>query len=375
MKNSLIPVSTLLLFGALTATASAQFFPNQSGDKTRVQLGGNAGQAGPSGDFAPAPSDANTPLGAALEAYPYPVAPKFIEFEEQGQLVRMFYMDAAAGVTGGLAPYSPRPMAMPAVVLLHGKNFGGAYFEGPMRALVAAGYRVIVPDQIGFGKSSKPDIAYSFDMLARNTARLLDTLGIQRATIVGHSMGGMLATRFAVLYPERVTKLVLENPIGLEDYSQSIPAQSLDTLYKAELADTDPAKITAFYKNYFVNWKPEYQKLADVKARQALGGEWPRVAKASALTYQMIYQQPVVSQFPNIQAPTLLIIGQADRTVVGKPYAPPEALKTLGNYPALGQRTAAAIPGAKLAPLEGVGHIPHLEAADKFNSLLLEFLR
>ena len=212
-------------------------------------------------------------------------------------------------------------------------------------------------------------------MLAQNTAKLLDTLGVQRAAFVGHSMGGMLATRFALLYPERVTKLVLENPIGLEDYSKSIPAQSLDTLYKAELADTDPAKINAFYRNYFVTWKPEYQRLADVKARQALGGEWPRVAKASALTFQMIYEQPVVPQFPNVQVPTLLIIGQEDRTVVGKAYASPDVAKTLGNYPELGKSAAAAIPGAKLAALARIGHIPHLEAADRFNSLLLEFLR
>lgn len=360
---------------AFASSANAQFFPNQTGNATRVPLGGTQPQPASERGEAPTLPDNTSPLGAALEGYPYPVAPKFIELEVQGQRVRMFYMDAAAGVTGGLAPYSPRPMAMPAVVLLHGKNFGGYYFEGPMRALVAAGYRVIVPDQVGFGKSSKPDINYSFDLLAQNTAKLLDTLGVRQAAFVGHSMGGMLATRFAVLYPERVTKLVLENPIGLEDYSKSIPAQTLDTVYNAELADTDPAKITAFYRNYFVNWKPEYQRLADVKARQALGGEWPRVAKASALTYQMIYEQPVVGQFPNVQVPTLLIIGQEDRTVVGKAYASPEVARTLGNYPELGKRAAAAIPGAKLAALAGIGHIPHLEAADKFNSLLLEFLR
>lgn len=374
MKNLLTFAPTLGVLGALAIPASAQFFPN-SGNGARVPLGGTQPQRNTEQVAVSPETDRTSPLGAALEGYPYPVAPKFIELEVQNQRVRMFYMDAAAGVTGGLAPYSPRPMTMPVVVLLHGKNFGGAYFEGPMRALVAAGYRVIVPDQIGFGKSSKPDINYSFDLLAQNTVQLLDTLGVRQTAVVGHSMGGMLATRFATLYPERVTKLILENPIGLEDYSQSIPAQSLDTVYKAELADTDPAKINNFYRNYFVTWKPEYQRLADVKARQALGGEWPRVAKASALTYQMIYEQPVVNLFPKVQVPTLLIIGQEDRTVVGKNYASPEIAKTLGNYPELGKRTAAAIPGAKLAPLAAIGHIPHIEAAEKFNSLLLEFLR
>jgi len=334
------------LICALTATASAQ--------------------------VAPAPLQ---PLGAALENLDYPVAPKFIELEIENQRVRMFYMDAASGTVGGLAPFSPRPMTLPAVLLLHGKNFSGNYWEGPMRALVTAGYRVIVPDQISFGKSSKPDINYSFDLLAQNTARLLDELKIARVSVVGHSMGGMLAAKFALHYPNRVNKLVLENPIGLEDYSQVIPAQNLGTVYRNELADTDPTKIRAFYGRYFVTWKPEYEKLAAVKARQALGGEWPRVAKAAALTYQMIVEQPVVGQFPQLQVPTLLLIGQEDRTVVGKNYAAPDAAKNLGNYPLLGKSAARAIRGAKLAEFEGVGHIPHLEAPEKFNSTLLEFLK
>ena len=284
-------------------------------------------------------------------------------------------MDAASGTTGGMAPFSPRPMRSRVVLLLHGKNFGGNYWEQTMRALVTAGYRVVVPDQIGFGKSSKPEIAYSFDLLAQNTAKLLDSLQIERVSVVGHSMGGMLATKFALQFPGRVEKLILENPIGLEDYSRFIPAQSLETVYATELADTDISKIRAFYGRYFVAWQPEYEKLANVKARQALGGEWPRVAKAAALTYQMIVSQPIVAQFPSLQVPTLLVIGQQDRTVVGKNYASLEATKNAGNYPELGKKAARAISGAKLAEFEGVGHIPHLEAPEKWNSTLLEFLK
>jgi pimeloyl-ACP methyl ester carboxylesterase len=73
--------------------------------------------------------------------------------------------------------------------------------------------------------------------------------------------------------------------------------------------------------------------------------------------------------------PTLLIIGQEDRTVVGKNYASPDATKNLGNYPELGKSAARAIRGAKLAEFEKIGHIPHLETPEKFNSTLLEFLK
>ncbi|MFX4516588.1 alpha/beta fold hydrolase, partial [Acinetobacter baumannii] len=82
--------------------------------------------------------------------------------------------------------------------------------------LTAAGYRVLVPDQIGFGKSSKPQGDLHFDTLARNTMALLDHLGIAKADVVAHSLGGMLAVRIARAFPDRIAHLVLTAPIGLE---------------------------------------------------------------------------------------------------------------------------------------------------------------
>ena len=110
-----------------------------------------------------------------------------------------------------------------AVVLFHGKNFPGAYWQDTIRFLSQNGFRVVVPDQIGFGKSSKPDIHYSFHLLAAITKQLLDRLDLKQVAVSGHSMGGMLATRFALMYPETVTHLILEDPIGLEDYRVSCP--------------------------------------------------------------------------------------------------------------------------------------------------------
>ena len=91
------------------------------------------------------------------------------------------------------------------------------------RRLRPDGYRVVVPDQIGFGKSSKPLADLHFDELARNTASLLESLNIETVDVVAHSMGGMLATRFARSYPARVERMVLAAPIGLEDYRLYVP--------------------------------------------------------------------------------------------------------------------------------------------------------
>ena len=119
----------------------------------------------------------------------------------------MAYMDVAPAQPNGRT-----------VLLLHGRNFPSSYWAPVIKMLGEAGYRVVVPDQIGFGKSSKPQGELHFDTLARNTIALLDHLQIARADIVAHSLGGMLGVRLARAFPDRVNRLVLTAPIGLEDY-------------------------------------------------------------------------------------------------------------------------------------------------------------
>jgi pimeloyl-ACP methyl ester carboxylesterase len=305
------------------------------------------------------------PLSITLEGYDYPYPVQFLPLNIEGQDLRMAYMDVQpAGMGNGKT-----------VLLLHGKNFFGAYWKDTIATLTAEGYRVIVPDQIGFGKSSKPNLHYSFHLLASNTKKLVDSLGVQQLTVVGHSMGGMLATRFALMYPEMATRLVLENPIGLEDYRELVPYQPLEEAYKGELNATEQG-IRNYNKSYFVNWKPEYDAyFAAVALRVRLSGEYPRQALSAALTYQMIYEQPVCHEFSAVRARTLLVIGQSDRTVVGKARVPKELLPKAGQYPELGRKTARLIPQAQLVEIPNVGHIPHLEAKEKFHEALLGFLK
>ncbi|KUG07553.1 alpha/beta fold hydrolase [Solirubrum puertoriconensis] len=305
-------------------------------------------------------------LNATLEGYEYPYPVKYLPLRLEEQAVRMAYMDVSpTGKANGRT-----------VVLLHGKNFFGAYWRATVEALSKAGFRVVVPDQVGFGKSDKPNIHYSFHQLARNTKRLLDTLGVQRAAVVGHSMGGMLATRFALEYPSTTERLVLENPIGLEDYRRGVPFQSVDQATATELKATEES-IRKYHATYYPAGYPKaHDQWLLPLAAQTRHPDFPQVALASALTYDMIFQQPVAYEFDRIQVPTLLIIGQQDRTVVGKGLVKdPKVLVTLGQYPALGKRTAAQIKGSKLVELQKVGHIPHLEAPQQFHAALLGFLK
>ncbi|MGV3460748.1 MAG: alpha/beta fold hydrolase [Flavobacterium sp.] len=304
--------------------------------------------------------------GLMMENITYPFPVKYIDLKIQGQDVKMAYMD--------LHPAKPNGQT---VVLLHGKNFSGMYWEQTANDLAAEGYRVIMPDQVGFGKSSKPgNVQYTFQLLAQNTKALLSHLKIEKINLLGHSMGGMLATRFALMYPETVTKLILENPIGLEDWKTVVPYQSVDDWYAAELQQTynkmKQYQLTFYYDN---KWKPEYDKWLEPFAGWTKNKDYPVIAKASALTYDMIFTQPVVYEFANLKIPVLLIIGQRDRTALGKAKAQAAVQDKLGNYPQLGKDTAKKIPNATLAEIQNVGHLPHIEAYPQFIKPLKDFLK
>lgn len=304
----------------------------------------------------------SAPLDLRLSTWPYPYPVKEFKTSLQGQPASMMYMDVpAVGKQKG------------AVLLFHGKNFSSDYWAPTIAGLSQAGYRVIAPDQVGFGKSSKPDVAYHFDDLAANTQALLKSLKVNQVSVIANSMGGMVGVRFARLYPKTVQKLVLENPLGLEDYSKDIPPQQNDTLLKLEMAQTETS-YRNFLKTYFPTWQPAFEQFVEIYVRIQKGPDYPAYARASVLTYQMIAEKPVVNDLPQLKMPVLLVIGQKDRTVFGRRFAPPEAVKSLGNFPELGRKAQAAIPNAKLVPLDNVGHVPHVEVPDLFVKTVLEFL-
>lgn len=302
-------------------------------------------------------------LGVEMEGFPYPYPVEILPLTMEGQMVRMAYMDVApAGKPNGRN-----------ALLLHGRNFGGYYWENAIRFLSNAGYRVVVPDQIGFGKSSKPDIGLSFHALARNTRLLLDHLGIDRTAVIAHSMGGMVAVRFALMFPERVEKLILESPIGLEDYRLKVPYATNEELAREAAAMTRES-IDRFYRSYFVQWRSEFQVYADVQYRWSLGPEAERLHRTAAHTYQMAYEQPVVYELPLVRAKTLIVGGDADRSAIGRNRVAPEVRDTMGRFTELIPAPARTMPDATPAMLSNVGHIAHLETPEKFHAILFSFL-
>ena len=304
--------------------------------------------------------------GPELQGFDYPWPVRHFRFVSQGEAMDMAYMDVAPAAPNGHV-----------FVLLHGKNFCAATWQGSIAALSRAGYRVIAPDQIGFCKSSKPaHYQFSFQQLAGNTHALLHALGIGCATVMGHSTGGMLAIRYGLMYPAEVERLVLVDPIGLEDWkAKGVPWQSVDEWYRQELGTT-ATRIRAYERAtyYGGTWRPDYERWVQMLAGMYRGPGRDRVAWDSALLYDMIYTQPVFYEFEHLTMPVLLMIGDRDVSALGKNRAPPAVRATLGHYPVLGKQAAARMPHAQLVEFRDLGHAPQIQAPDLFHKALFEAL-
>jgi pimeloyl-ACP methyl ester carboxylesterase len=201
--------------------------------------------------------------------------------------------------------------------------------------------------------------------MALNSRKLLESLQIAKVTIVGHSMGGMLAARFAASFPDLTERAVIYDPIGLTDIRYESPWQGADAAYKAAMAETNDQRWQGFYANirrYFPSpgaWKPDYERYVRILYAPTLSGDWPRLAMVRAIYRQLTYLDPVVYDWAKIKVKTLVIGGEKDGT----------------DFPRLAKHIADTIPGAELVVLPNLGHVPHLEAPEVFYPPLLKFLK
>ncbi len=282
---------------------------------------------------------------------PYPFPVEYLPVELGGQDYRMAYMDVAptAAANGQT------------VVLFHGMNFYAAAFEVTIDALRREGFRVIAIDRLGFGRSSKPDIHYNLHMPARHTKMLLDHLGIDRAAIIGHSMGGMVATRFASTYPHVTTHVVMVNQIGLTDPRPGNEWTEPEAAYRQALG-TDYAGVLANHTRYYPRgWKPEYLSWVRVQYGLTLSGDWPRMARVRAAQRMILFEDPVVHEWQYIASKALVIGGADDRLV--------------DDYPARARHVAESLQNAELVIFPGVGHVPAFEIPDEYHAALVRFLK
>ena len=322
---------------------------------TRFHASLHAQEVSPAESSVEPPAEPPTDWEATAIDYsnvPYPHPVQYLTVRLMGRDHRMAYMDVApAAEANGRT-----------VVIFHGMNFFAAAYAPTITALTEAGFRVIAVDRLGFGRSSKPLIHYNLHMPARHTKALLDELGLERVAIVGHSMGGMVATRFASTYPDVTSHVVMVNQIGLSDTRPGRPWGDPEAAYERVLNGTTYRSVLAGHRRYYPNgWRDEYLPWVKVQYGLTLGGDWPRMARVRSSQQRILYEDPVVHEWQYIETKALVIGGSEDRLV--------------RDYPAAARNVAERLRNAELVLFPGAGHSPHFEIPDEFHAELIRFLR
>ncbi len=239
----------------------------------------------------------------------------------------------------------------PVVILLHGLGADSSSWQSNI-AQLAQKYRVIAPDQIGFGKSDKPFINYRVGTLVDFLNGLMKELKVERASLVGNSLGGFTATAFALAYPDKVDKLVLVDAAGYAVPKETDP-RTFNILNPSTREGIKQVMSVVFYNK---------QLFANDAAVDALYTK--KMQTGDGYTVQMFIESILRGEdvldgkLDKIKQPTLIAWGRED------------ALTPL----AMGERFNKEIKGSQLFIFEKCGHVPQMEKAAEFNAALMKFL-
>ena len=255
---------------------------------------------------------------------------------------------AGSGFTPHGFSYESRGTGHP-VVLLHGFSLDSRMWDAQVAAL-APRYRVIRYDLRGHGKTTAP---ITVPFAAHEDLRdLLDDLGIRRATLVGLSMGARVAVDFALVYPERVTGLVLAGP-GLSGYVATERPAGLDSVAAAIRAGNPRRAAEHFAETPLmaIPWRPDAHAamkaiVVDNAHLWGLPGSPERAL-----------DPPAVGRLSEIRVPLLVVVGEADTRDTHRVAD-----------------TLSTVKGAARVVVPRAGHMVNMAAPERFNELLLEFL-
>lgn len=243
----------------------------------------------------------------------------------------------------------------PVLLLLHGAAPGAAAlsnFRRNFAALAAAGFRVLMPDLLGFGESSKPtDRPYGLGLLVDPIIRLLDALQVDSCSIVGSSFGGAVANCIALRQPQRIARMVLISPHCLEPLETYVAMPGIKAI-RAALDRAAPTLADVRTALQFMVFDPRHIDDRVVAERAAVMMKQPRAVMGSLVL------SDISAELPAIQQPMLVFWGANDQ------LAPVSG----------GLKIVERCSNADLIVWNRTGHWAHVERAEQFNELAAQFL-
>lgn len=296
------------------------------------------------------PSSLLMTLGFGLGPPPPPLAPEGIRSPLPRRSVQVQGLRVATAEAGEGPP----------VVLLHGLSSYAAFWEPVLPALLRAGRRVLIPDLPGFGASDKPDAPYTPPWYAALVADWMGALGVERAPVLGHSMGGQIALTLALRHPERVERLALSAPAGIETFEPRA-ADFMRRFWHPERAlHAQPAEVAAnFLQLAYARDTPEVRRLLTERLGLQQHPDFAAVSRAVSRCVAGMLDHPVAAELHRLELPVAIAWGAMDRMI-------PNPVFTRGGPQDLVRLSRAVLPRARVRVVEGAGHFVHADEPDAF---------
>ena len=234
------------------------------------------------------------------------------------------------------------------VILIHGLADNVAIWD-PVIPALAARFRVIALDQIGFGRSDKPLLNYRVSTLVDFLDVFLTELKIERASLVGNSLGGWVAAAYALAHPERVERLVLSDAAGYAALTKTMDSRALRALRVASRDDIRYLGPLAFHDKRF------YQDVDAAFKERVIAGDSYTVAQV--LDSMIRGDDALDNKLQTLKQPTLVLWGREDKLI---PLS-------------FGEQFHREIVDSRLRIIDNCGHMPQLECPNEFSAAVLKF--
>ena len=252
------------------------------------------------------------------------------------------------------------------LVLIHGL---GSYMPAWKHNLgpLSEHYRVIALDLPGYGRSDKPNAPYSMRYFVAKVRGLLQQLGVERPVLVGHSMGGQIATTYALQHPDEVQGLVLASPAGLETFEDGEAKWLANAVTPEFTCLASDEMIYARHVGNFHKMPEDAEFMVRDRIAMKRAAEFEDYCTAVSRSVTGMLDGPVHDRLPLVRTPTLVTFGKNDNLI-------PNPFLHGGSTVRLAKREVQRIPDSTLVVLPKAGHMAQFEQAEAWNHAVLEFV-
>lgn len=253
------------------------------------------------------------------------------------------------------------------LLLVHGLASNAGFWRYTIPEL-AKKYRVIAVDLPGYGKSAKGDYTYSMDFYATQINEFLSEKSIDKVVYVGHSMGGQIGLTFALKYPEKLEKLVLASPAGVESFKPG-EAKWLRNVFRIdEITASGEEIVRANLNRNFYRWDEKYEWMVEERIRMAKAEEMPAFAHAVIQSVGAMLDGPTSNKLDKVKTESLIIYGENDG-LIPNPFLHP------GFTAAVFAKAKESMPDVRLIEIPKCGHLLQIEKPEIFSKHIIDFVK